>query len=242
MVAAAAILGRVGASVRERGPVPVARACLGWGIGYLAGLPRAGRGGGASFVLDGERVAYFRHPYHYTWLNERAVEIALARRVLAARPAARVLEIGNVLSHYLPVRHPVVDKYERAPGVRNVDAADLAPTGDVDLVLSVSTLEHVGLDEDVCDPGKPVRVIARLVDLLAPGGTLWMTLPVGYNPDLDGQLRAGVVAFDRLSALRRAPHHNRWTQVPVGQVWDAPYDRLLYTAHGLLVGELTRSP
>jgi hypothetical protein len=30
--------------------------------------------------------------------------------------------------------------------------------------------------------------------------------------------------------------------VPVGAVWDAPYDRLLYTAHGLLVGEVSRLP
>jgi hypothetical protein len=240
-VAAGAVLRRVGQSMRERGPVPVARDCLGWGIGYLAGLPRVGRGGG-SFVVDGERVPYFRHPYHYTWLNERAVEVALARRVLAGRPEARVLEIGNVLSHYLPVHHPVVDKYERAPGVRNVDVADLDPDAEADLVVSVSTLEHVGLDEQVRDPGKPVRAIHRLVDLLAPGGMLWVTLPVGYNPDLDRQLRAGAVAFDRLSALRRAPHRNRWRQVPVEQVWDAPYDRLLYTAHGLLVGEISRLP
>lgn len=240
-MAAKAILGRIGASVRERGAVPVARACLGWGAGYLGGrLP--GRGGGGTVELDGVRLPYFRHPYNWTWLNERAVEIALARRVLAERPGARVLEIGNVLSHYLPVRHPVVDKYERAPGVRNADVTELEPSGDVDLVISVSTLEHVGLDEDVHDPDKPLRAIHRLVGLLAPGGTLWVTLPVGYNPDLDRQLRAGAVAFDRLSALRRSPSRNRWQQVPVERVWDAPYDRLLYTAHGLLVGEISRLP
>lgn len=214
-------------------------ACAGWGLGYLAGrLP--GRSAG-TFEYDGAPVPYFRHPYNWTWLNERTVEVALAERALAAaRPGARVLEVGNVLAHYRPVSHPVLDKYERAPGVRNVDAVDVEPTGDVDLLVSVSTLEHVGLDEDVLDPGKPARAIDALTGLLAPGGTLWTTLPVGYNPDLDAAVRSGTIGFDRLTALRREPARNRWRQVPVADVWDAPYDRLLYTAHGLLVAERDR--
>lgn len=228
----AAVRRRVGASVRERGPVLVAADCAAWGLGYVRGrLP----GPGGTFSYAGEQVPYFRHPYNWTWLNERAVEVALAERALAARPGARVLEVGNVLAHYRPVTHDVVDKYERAPGVRNADVLDLA--GRYDLVVSVSTLEHVGLDEDVRDPGKPVRAVRRLRELLAPGGRLWVTLPVAYNPDLDAAVRDGRIAFDSLAALRREPRANVWRQVPVAEVWDAPYDRLLYTAHGLLVGE-----
>jgi len=242
-MAVTAVLARLGASVRVRGAIPVAAACLGWGGAYLAGLPLVHRHGGATFTLDGEQVPYFRHPYNWTWLNERAVEVALARRILAgAPPAARVLEIGNVLSHYLPVDHPVVDKYERARGVRNVDVTDLEPGTGFDLIVSISTLEHVGLDEDVQQPDKPLHAVRGLLDLLAPGGRLWFTLPVGYNLELDRRLRAGEIAFGRLAALHRARHRNRWTQVPVEQVWDAPYDRLLYTAHGLLVGEISRLP
>jgi hypothetical protein len=240
VVTVAAVVRRVGESVRQRGPVPVAAACAGWGLSWLGGRLPAGPGGRGTFDFDGAPVPYFRHSYNWTWLNERAVEIALARRVLAQRPGARVLEVGNVLAHYLPVRHPVVDKYERAPGVRNVDVTELEPSGDVDLLISVSTLEHVGLDEDVRDPGKPARAIERLTGLLAPGGTLWATLPVGYNPGLDAAVRSGAITFDRLTALRRQPHRNRWRQVPVADVWDAGYDRLLYTAHGLLVAEVTR--
>jgi hypothetical protein len=241
-VAVTAVVRRIGDSVRERGPVPVAAACAGWGLGWLGGRLPGGPAGGGTFTYDGTPVPYFRHPYNWTWLNERAVEVALARRVLAAHPGARVLEVGNVLAHYGPVPHAVVDKYERAPGVRNADVTELEPTGDVDLLISISTLEHVGLDEDVLDPGKPARAIERLRGLLAPGGTLWVTLPVGYNPDLDAAVRSGGIAFDRLTALRRGPHRNRWRQVPVDGVWDAAYDRLLYTAHGLLVGEITGRP
>ena len=65
------------------------------------------------------------HDYHYTWLNERAVEVALALDLLERHPGASVLEVGNVLGHYVPFEHTVVDKYEQAPGVLNEDVADL---------------------------------------------------------------------------------------------------------------------
>jgi hypothetical protein len=98
----------------------------------------------------------------------------------------------------------------------------------------------VGLDEDVLDPGKPARAIAHLASLLAPGGRLWCTVPVGYNDGLDEALREDGLGFDRLTALRRTGRDNRWAQVPVEQVWGIPYDRLLYTAHAIVVAELVR--
>jgi SAM-dependent methyltransferase len=228
---------RVGGLARDRGVAAVVADCSAWGLQWLRGR-LGGRTG--CFTYDGARVPYFQHPYNWTWMNERAVEIALAERVLAAHQGARVLEVGNVLAHYRPVRHEVVDKYEQAPTVRNVDVLEV--TGAYDLIVSVSTLEHVGLDEDVRDPGKPVAAVRRLVGALAPGGTLWVSLPVGYNPDLDAAVRSGELTFDRLAALRREPRRNEWRQVPVAEVWDASYDRLVYTAHGLLVGEISAAP
>lgn len=131
--------------------------------------------------------------------------------------------------------HTVVDKYEQAPGVRNIDV-DLP--GPFDLVLAVSTLEHVGLDEAVRDPEKPARAIERLASLLAPGGRLWCTFPVGYNDALDEQLREDRLGFTRLTALRRVGRNNRWEQVPVEDVWGVRYDWLLYTAQAIVVAEL----
>ncbi|GAA1960865.1 hypothetical protein GCM10009798_20770 [Nocardioides panacihumi] len=182
-------------------------------------------------------MPYFHHRYNYTWLNERAVETALALEVLGDHAGQDVLEIGNVLGHYVPVDHLVVDKYEVAPGVLNADAADLEIDGRFDLILCISTLEHVGLDEEVKDPLKASRAVTRLQSLLKPGGMLWITHPVGYNLDLDRQIRVGEVSFTRLRALRRDDFRNRWHEVPVDDVWSAQYDRLLYTAHGIVVAE-----
>ena len=58
--------------------------------------------------------------------------------------AQRILELGNVLSHYYPVHHDIVDKYEKSSGVSNVDIRDFDTSKDYDLVVSISTFEHIG--------------------------------------------------------------------------------------------------
>jgi len=81
------------------------------------------------FTLGGEEYPYFYHWYNRTWRNERTVEIPIVRRILEARPEASVLEVGNVLSHYFGKDHEVVDKYEKAHGVQNIDVSISSPTG-----------------------------------------------------------------------------------------------------------------
>jgi hypothetical protein len=232
---------RITQEARDRGLGPVVADCATWAARWVPGRLTAGRPGGPTFSHDGTHHAYLRAAYHYTWLNERAVEVPLAASALAQEaPEARVLEVGNVLAHYLPVSHLVVDKYERAPGVLNADVVDIDLPGPFDLILAISTLEHVGLDEEVQDPGKPARAVAHLTSLLAPDGRLWCTVPVGYNPALDDALREGSLGFTRLTALRRTGRRNRWEEVPVAQVWGTRYDRLLYTAQAVVVAELRR--
>jgi len=78
-------------------------------------------GRSTTFMLGGTRYRYLWHPYMTTWRSERAVELPIAwSRVRKADPA-NILELGNVLSNYFPVRHAVVDKYEQTPGVINED-------------------------------------------------------------------------------------------------------------------------
>lgn len=224
-------------TTRERGVRDVGGSCVRWGRQWVSGRPRPGHTPG-SFAWGGRELPYFVHRYHYTWLNERAVEVALALDLLDQHPGAEVLEIGNVLGHYTDLTHPVVDKYEQAPGVLNADVADLDLGRDFDLVMAISTLEHVGLDEDVLDEGKPARAIERLRAHVRPGGLLWITHPVGYNEALDAQLRSGAIASSRMRALRRDDRRNEWREVPPEQVWGTPYDRLLYTAHAVVVIEI----
>ena len=238
---------RLRAEAARRGPLNVAASCLAWGGRYAAGRARLGRPPGHS-VRRRAAVPEFHHRYHYTWMNERAVELALARQVVEGVDAADLLEVGNVLAHYVRDGHTVVDLYEHAPGVINADVVDTGLDRRFPLIVSISTLEHVGFDEDVVDPDKPARAVEHLRGLLAPGGRLWATIPVGYNAVDGRRVREGALGFDRVRALRRdlappglAPRSS-WTRC--GR---AEYDRLLVQPPtGLLVlrdwGDATASP
>lgn len=233
---------RVARGIRVRGLRPVAGDFARWGANLAFGAPWALRGSRGSFTLDGERYAYRYHPYKRTWLTERAVEVPVVQRVVDAHRGRRVLEVGNVLSHYRAEQgHLVVDKYEHAPGVVNRDVMELDGLGPFDLVVTISTLEHVGWDEEPREPGRALEAVRRLRALLAPGGRLVLTHPVGYNPPLDAALRDGALPLAHVAALRRGPGGTAWRQVPAGDAWDAPYDFLLYRARGLVVGTMTAS-
>lgn len=171
---------------------------------------------GRAFFLGGERHEYLLRAYNLTWSNERAVEVPVAWRLVQAHAGKRILEVGNVLAHYYPVRHPVVDKFERGKGVVNADVAAFDTPQRYDLIVSISTLEHVGFDEEPRDPEKPLRAVANLRRLLAPGGLLCVTLPLGYNPHLDALLVQGAFGWTRLLALLRVSDDNLWLEA----TWD----------------------
>ena len=228
---------RTRTAAAARGHLPVVADLARYGAGLVAGLPWTVRGTRGSFRLDGEEYPYLFHRYKATWLTERAVEIPVVQRIVDRTPG-RVLEVGNVLSHYRAQRHLVVDKYERAPGVLNRDALDLGDLGAFELVVAVSTLEHVGWDEEPRRPEAALNAVSALRERVAPGGRFVLTHPVGYNPHLDDALRSGAVTLERTSALRRASRRTRWEQVPPEEAWRAPYDFLLYSARAVVIAEL----
>ncbi len=190
----------------------------------------------STFTFRGNSYRYFWHRYNATWRNERAVEIPVARSFLAGIPAENVLEIGNVLSHYGPVSHQVVDKYERAEGVVNADVCDFKPDRNYELILSISTLEHVGWDEEPRDPAKVLKAFDNLRALLAPAGRLMVTIPLGYNPPLDQMINEGKISFTDKVYLKRDQTRNMWREVRSEDVRHPHYDRQASAAHELLVG------
>jgi len=161
-------------AARKRGPFFLAGLGLRW-----ATLPlwrRSWRD--RTFTLGGETYPYLVHNYNLTWSNERAIEVPVAWREVERRPGASILEVGNVLAHYHRFPHDVVDKFERAAGVANLDVVDLPAAKRYDLVVTISTLEHVGFDEEPKDPEKPLRAMDALRRVLAPGGLLLATILV----------------------------------------------------------------
>ena len=190
---------------------------------------------GRSFTARGVDYRYFYHAYNQTYCNERAVEIPIVWPMVQQVPPERVLEVGNVLSHYFPARHDVVDKFERAPGVQNVDVVDFRPAQSYDLIVSISTLEHVGFNEKPLEPEKPARAIRHLQRCLSPQGRLVITMPVGFNPHLDRLLLEGRIPLDDALCLRRISADNRWREASWEDIRDSRYGHPYRNANGLVV-------
>lgn len=197
------------------------------------------------FTFQSARYEYFLHPYNLTWSNERSVEIPIVWEEVRARRGGRVLEVGNVLSHYFDVGHEIVDKFERGnrgqrgKAVRNDDVAAFRASHPYDLIVSISTLEHVGWDEEPRDPGKIARAIANLCDQLAPGGRLLVTLPLGYNPFLDGLLATGALPFSRCHYLKREGL-TTWSEAEWPAVASSTYGERWPGTRGLVIGVFDR--
>jgi SAM-dependent methyltransferase len=191
------------------------------------------------FTYQGRPYACFLHTYNSTWSNERAVEIPIVWAAVQGVAGGRVLEVGNVLPHYFAAGHEVIDKFEQGAAVRNEDVATFRSEVRYDLIVSISTLEHVGWDEQPHDPAKIGRALLNLRDHLAPGGRLLVTLPLGYNPSLDAQLAAGSLPFSRCDYLKREGLL-RWRQAAWEEVAGASYARRWPGTDGLVIGVVER--
>ena len=198
-------------------------------------IPRLAKG---EFIFEGQTLSLFYHRYNMTWANERAVEVPIAAEFLRRFYGKRVLEVGNVTPHYLEIAHTVIDKYERGSGIVNEDIADFAPGDQFDLILSVSTFEHIGFDDEENGDSaeKIAQAIATCRGLLAAQGRLLLTLPLGYNPALDRRIAAGQLGSDREVFLKRTGSLT-WQGVEAGEALACAYGQPFPYANALMIAQ-----
>ncbi|HOV33266.1 MAG TPA: methyltransferase domain-containing protein [Candidatus Hydrogenedens sp.] len=144
--------------------------------------------------------------------------------------------MGNVLSHYFHIEHDVVDKYEKAEGVINEDVVNFRSSKKYDLIVSIYTLEHVGWDENPREPEKIFKAIENLETLLSPGGKIVITLPIGWNQELDRFLREGKLKFDKQYCFKRISKDNEWVETNLKDICELKYGKPFYNANGLVIG------
>jgi len=169
-----------------------------------------------TFIFEGQNLNYFNHRYNTTWNNERVIEIPIICNMMKKNLDDDFLEIGNVLPHYFHIDHDVVDKYEKADGVINEDVVDFQTSKYYKLIVSISTLEHVGWDEKPRDPEKIFEAFDNLKKHLAPGGKFVVTIPLGHNSALDNYLETGRIEFTESYYLKRISRSNKWIQIKSG--------------------------
>jgi hypothetical protein len=187
-------------------------------------------------AIGGVDVRYLFHDYNKAWTCERAVEVPFVKHYVDKADPTRTLEIGNVLWHYYGTTHAVVDKYEVADGVVNADVIDLDTARKYDLVVTISTLEHVGFDETPQDAGKVLVALKSLKQALAPGGLLIVTVPFGQNLNLNEHIREGRFAFDEQHYLRKASALNRWEEVDMETALSSRYGYPYVAANAIMIG------
>lgn len=190
------------------------------------------------FTFQGRDLEYFYAHYNVTWCNERCIEVPIGRDYLERFAGREVLEVGNVLSHYGTCRHSVLDKYERGPAILNADIIDHRPTHPPDLILSLSTFEHIGFDDDTGgSSGEKIQAaVSACRGLLAPCGLLAFTVPLGYNPELDRLIEQDALGQDRGWFLLRRDARE-WEEVARGVAIGTSYGRPYPFANALFVAE-----
>jgi hypothetical protein len=194
-----------------------------------------------TILVQGKTCHYFDTVK--TWHGERAVEIPIVMEMMRKYQGKNILEVGNVLSHHVTFEHDILDKYEIAKGVTNADIVDFTSEKKYDLIISISTLEHVGWDEKPRDDTKIPLAIENMRNLVSSrGGTIIITVPLGYNPTLDKLLKDGTIQFSRQHHLIRISKGNEWREASWEDVLAAKYNSPMPFANGLLIGIIEIEP
>lgn len=187
------------------------------------------------FQYRDKRYSYFYSKYNFTWKNERAIEIPIIYDIVKNNTNKSLLEVGNVLAHYFPTSHDVLDKYETAPGVINEDVIEFRPRRKYDFIVSISTLEHVGWDERPRDQHKFIDAVNNLSSLLKKRGVMVFTIPFGYNRDLDKLLNSQSLPVNEVYYMKRRTKDNLWEQVSFEEAKRTPYNKKFPNANAIAV-------
>ena len=201
--------------------------------------------------LSGEtRFSWRGSPIGYApWREhgERQVEIPIALEFLhrTAKGPKTILEVGNVLRSYATLPRVVVDKYEQGDGILNLDVVDFQPPTPFDVVVAISTLEHVGWDEDHVDLAKFRRALDHLWSCVAPDGDILVTVPLGYHPEVDRVVLSGEWPAGDATIYLHHGVRGIWRIAPVEEVARSgppmyPYG--LHRAQAVAVWEAHRPP
>ncbi|MHB8519339.1 MAG: SAM-dependent methyltransferase [Limisphaerales bacterium] len=158
---------------------------------------------------------YYSHRFT-TWSNERCVEVPVGLDALGRYKSENILEIGNVLSQFIKVRHTVLDKYQESPVTKvvNEDICTVDLKRKYDLILSISTLEHVGYDEgddDEITRKKTKMAFQNCLNHLSEGGCFLVTIPIGYNPVMTDMLEKRELCMETEFYMHRV-RYSTWRE------------------------------
>lgn len=188
-----------------------------------------------------KKFSYFHHKYNSTWANERRIEIPLIKYYVTGSNPGKILELGNVMSHYIKAKHDIVDEYEYDPGIINVDILNYKTKKKYDLIFSISTLEHIGIDGEK-DPSKALKTLKHLTTLLSQKGRIVFTIPVGYNKLLDHAISKDSSLFSELYYFKRVTGNNKWVEIDSKAAGKVSYGFPYRWGNAIVLGFIQHKP
>ena len=190
------------------------------------------------FEFQGKKLAYLY--LKKTFANERAIEIPIIQEFLNPylHKKDKILEVGNVLSEFSKCYNlTIVDKYEMGKSIINKDICKYKSPNKYPLIVSISTLEHVGWDEKNKDPRKILKSIQHIKNnLLTLRGVLVFTVPIGYNTFLDELIKKEELPTTQSFFFKRVSLNNKWEQTTRESIIQNKYGTPYECANAIMVG------
>src|SRR4030067_40909 len=184
------------------------------------------------FFCNGEPLEYFYHEYNQTYKKERIIEVPIIMDYYNQFESSKILEVGNVLSNYFNCSHDVIDKYDSSKNVIREDIVEYNPTKRYSLAVSISTIEHIGVEDS---PPNPRRVFDAIDNLRRISDLSVITIPMGFNKFLDSYIYNEELSFDEKYGFKRISRE-RWVQVDWEDITESNYDSPYGNANELFVG------
>jgi len=151
------------------------------GVWFNPPVPVEHRPGGAGVLLVNERIV--EQPFVFANVGaapQRIVDVGGAESTVALSLASLGHDVTVVDPRGYPVAHPSLT-------VAAVRLEDHEPSGAYDVAVALSAVEHFGLGH--YEAGPPSQddhaALARLRELVRPGGRLVLTVPFGAEPSVD---------------------------------------------------------
>ncbi len=232
----------------------------------------------SNFIFKGKQLPYNRIQFNNP--SERAVEVLIRLDFLASlRRRNSILEVGNVLAHYenslseyVGIRpRRIIDKFEVDLGVEQLDLMNLPSEEKYDVIISISTVEHIGQGIDPSglygestskrDLEAPLKAIAKIYDLVSFGGKALITVPFGKLIDAKWFIQFNEEYLKLLETKYGIPEdsistsffkkvemelnsnnpHQLWVEAEESQLIDTEYNWPFTYANGIGVIELTKN-
>lgn len=188
-----------------------------------------------AFEYSGQNILLYEHPYNCGYtdgrMTERSVELALAKKWLD-NCNGNVVEVGAVTPYYFycdkisDVIDPA-DQHSRVNYRNSMFDVNLKGKN----VLSISTVEHIGLHEYGLT--EDMNVIDAIEKILKEAESCLITAPLGYNRTLDNWVR--INRDNPIIKIMRRGINNHWVEISTYDFEEIKYGPMW--AFGLLVIE-----